>query len=182
MPDSPVPNILEYQQHQRREFCTKVTTHFYCLPVNQKVLDVHVDENWFNGYVSRSNHKSCSKLGTEKKGGTNVNHKNYIPKVMVITVTVYAFKNGSKGGGDGLKIGCYRTQGVKKANNQVNKFNQRTSKHNGLVVREAGDIYLVDCNVTGLSMGGTGNLKLSLWYLFEHEVFPAIEKLVAEEG
>ena len=39
-----------------------------------------------------------------------------------------------------------------------------------------------NCNATGLSMGGTDNPKLSLWYLFEHEVFPAIEKLVAEEG
>ena len=92
--DAPVPNLSEDQRHQRREFCTKVTTYFYCLPENQKVLDVHFDEKWFNGYVARRNHKSCPKLGIKRKGGTKLNHKNHIPKVMIIQVTGYAFKNG----------------------------------------------------------------------------------------
>ena len=109
--DTPVLDLSEDQRRQRREFCTKVTTNLYCLPANQKVLDVHFYEKWFNGYIDRRNHKSCTKLGIEKKGGAKVNHKNHITKVMVIAVTGYAFKNGFKGGGDGLKIGFYRAQG-----------------------------------------------------------------------
>ena len=38
-------------------------------------------------------------LGIEKKGRIKVNHKYHIPKVMVIVVNGYAFKNGFKGGG-----------------------------------------------------------------------------------
>ena len=101
---------------------------------------------------------------------------------MVIAVTGYALKNGFKGGGDGLKIGCYRAKGVKKAKNQVKKFNRTTRKYDGPLVREASCLYLFDYYVTGSSMDGTDNSKFSLWYLFEYEVFSAMEKLVAEEG
>ena len=94
-------------------------------------------------------------MGIDKKGGIKANHKNNIPKVMVIVVNGYVFKNGFKVGGGGLNIGCYQTQGLKKAKKQVKKFNQTMRKYYGPVVHEGGDLYLVDCNVTGLLMGGT---------------------------
>ena len=97
--DDPLQNISEDQRRQHQEFCTKATTNFYCLPANQKVLDVHFDEKWFNVYVTWRNHKSRPKLGIKKRGGTKVNHNNNIPKLMVIAVTGYVFKNGFKGGG-----------------------------------------------------------------------------------
>ena len=55
-----------------------------------------------------------------------------------------------------------------------------TRKYDVPVVCEADDLYLVDCNVTVSSMGGTDNPKFSLRYLFENEVFLAMENLVAE--
>ena len=57
-----------------------------------------------------------------------------------------------------------------------------TRKYDVPVVCEADDLYLVDCNVTVSSMGGTDNPKFSLRYLFEHEVFPSMENIFSEEG
>ena len=51
--------------------------------------------------------------------------------ILVVAVTAYAFENGFEGGGDGLKIGCYRAQGVKMARRTVRAYNPVSRKYDG---------------------------------------------------
>ena len=102
--------------------------------------------------------------------------------ILVVAVTAYAFENGFEGGGDGLKIGCYRAQGVKMARRTVRAYNPVSRKYDGSLVRKKGDAYLVDCNVTGSSKGTEDNPKFPLKEVFQREVFPAVDDLVKEGG
>ena len=167
----------------RRRFGEKVVKQFYGLTSSrQPILDIHFDEKWFKGHVSRKNHKQCIELNIVETTATETKHKNHIPKVMVVAVTAYAFENGFEGGGDGLKIGCYRAQGVKMARRTVRAYNPVSRKYDGSLVRKKGDAYLVDCNVTGSSKGTEDNPKFSLKHVFKSQVFPAVEELVEEGG
>ena len=101
---------------------------------------------------------------------------------MVVAVTAYAFENGFEGGGDGLKIGCYRAQGVKMARRTVRAYNPVSRKYDGSLVRKKGDAYLVDCNVTGSSKGTEDNPKFPLKEVFQRAVFPAVDDLVFQRA
>ena len=180
--DIPIPNLSVDQLDQRRRFGEKVVKQFYGLPSRQPILDIHFDEKWFKGHVSRKNHKQCIELNIVETTATETKHKNHIPKVMVVAVTAYAFENGFEGGGDGLKIGFYRAQGVKMARRTVRAYNAVSRKYDGPLVRKKGDAYLVDCNVTGSSKGTEDNPKFSLKHVFKSQVFPAVEELVEEGG
>jgi hypothetical protein len=55
-------------------------------------------------------------------------------------------------------------------------------KYNGETLREKGDAYLVDCNVTGSNTGTASDPKFALKDLFEETVFPAVEEIIGAGG
>ena len=69
--------------------------------------------------------------------------------LMVVAVTAYAFENGFEGGGDGLKIGCYRAQGVKMARRTVRAYNPVSRKYDGSLVRKKGDLPIFRGDIVG---------------------------------
>ena len=69
--------------------------------------------------------------------------------ILVVAVTAYAFENGFEGGGDGLKIGCYRAQGVKMARRTVRAYNPVSRKYDGSLVRKKGDLPIFRGDIVG---------------------------------
>ena len=59
--------------------------------LRQPILDIHFDEKWFKGQVSRKNHKQCIELNIVEKSATEVKHK----------------KSHSKGDGGGCDRLCF---------------------------------------------------------------------------
>ncbi|CAJ1931219.1 unnamed protein product [Cylindrotheca closterium] len=128
----------------------------------------------------------------ERKGGIVVEDDMRAPftlqdyvKVMGIAVTAFAFKYSIENGGDGLKIGFYRAQTNKVAKKLVRqgvRQDDGSIKRTGAVIREKGDLYLVDCNVTGSSEGTPDDPKFALKKLFEHHIFQKLDGLVAAGG
>ena len=55
-------------------------------------------------------------------------------------------------------------------------------KYYGEIVRNKGDAYMVDCNVTGADDRTLNAPKFSLKYLSEEQIFPKIVVLVAPGG
>ena len=82
--DIPIPNLSVDQLDQRRRFGEKVGG-------RQPILDIHFDEKWFKGQVSRKNHKQCIELNIVEKSATEVKHK----------------KSHSKGDGGGCDRLCF---------------------------------------------------------------------------
>jgi hypothetical protein len=94
---------------------------------------------------------------------------------MVIAVTGYAFSENIENGGYGLKIMMHRVQGARIAKKQIRegrKTEQGRQVYDGEVIREKGDVYMIDCNVTGSDAGTSDNPKFSLKDFFEHSLFP----------
>ena len=52
----------------------------------------------------------------------------------------------------------------------------------GEIIRQKGDLFLVDCAVTGSEEGTSDNPKFSLKQLFETTIFLDVEKLVGPGG
>jgi hypothetical protein len=76
---------------------------------------------------------------------------------MVIAVTTgYAFEEHIENGGHGLKIMMHQVQGARIAKKCVRagrKTQQGQQVYDGEVIREKGDVYMIDCNVTGSDAG-----------------------------
>jgi hypothetical protein len=104
---------------------------------------------------------------------------------MGIAFTGLAYDGDIEKGGHGLKLGFYRCQGIRLAKKTVRKCRvlpDGKKKYDGEVVREIGDPYEVDCNVTGSDEGTSNDPKFSLKKLFEDEIFPKVIDLVKEGG
>jgi hypothetical protein len=56
------------------------------------------------------------------------------------------------------------------------------TKYDGVTIREMGDAYLIDCNVTGSNEGTSDAPKFSLLSLFRDHVFPKVLELVKNGG
>ena len=145
-------------------------------------LLINYDEKWFYGMVTKSIAKVFD--GIER---TNLKayHKSHINKTMTVAFTAYAFKDRIDNGGDGIKLGFFRAQSYKVAKRAVRQ-NVRQSDGSlraiGPIIRKKGDLYLVDCAVTGDNMGTPEDPKFSLKALFEKTIFPSIGKLVERGG
>ena len=57
-----------------------------------------------------------------------------------------------------------------------------TIKYNGQIVRRKGDVYDVDCAVTGTNEGSVDDPKCPLLPIFKDIVFPLVAELVGEGG
>lgn len=149
-----------------------------------KYLIIHYDEKWFWGYVGRATAKYCKSIGLDKVQHYAY-HKQHLTKVMCVAATGYAFDGNPENGGDGLKLGFFRVQGARIAQRRVKK-SRRTDEgrivYDGPMVREKGEVYMVDCNVTGSDEGSSDVPKFALKSLFEEILFPQIAALVAEGG
>jgi hypothetical protein len=78
--------------------------------------------------------------------------KSHIKKTMVIAFTGYAFDKNIENGWHGLKIMVHCIKGAQIAKKSIQageNFEVRQQVYNGEVVRQKGDVYMVDCNVTG---------------------------------
>ena len=102
-------------------------------------------------------------------------HKCHISKTMGIAVVGMAFEDSLENGGIGVKMLFHRTQSAKVA--------QRLTKNKkGEKLKEKGDVYFVDCNVTGSSEGTSKDPKFPLLDYFKYAVFPEVEKLTGPGG
>ena len=102
-------------------------------------------------------------------------HKCHVSKTMGIAVVGFAFEDSLENGGTALKMLFHRAQSAKVA--------QRLTKNKqGKKLREKGDIYFVDCSVTGSSEGTAKDPKFPLLEYFKHGVFPEIERLTKPGG
>ena len=132
----------------------------------------------------RSNAKMCEALGLEKHE-YYAYHKNHIDKVMVVCFTAFAFKGSIINGGDAMKLGMFRCQSARIAKRQVGEarfLEDGSRKYDGKILREKGDVYLIDCNVTGSTEGSSDEPKFSLMHLFHSIIFPRIHDLVKPGG
>jgi Transposase len=150
----------------------------------QKYLLIHYDEKWFYGMLARSNCKHCPALGLGKRH-RKAQHKQATNKVMSVAFVGYAFDGCFENGGHGVKLGIYRAQKAKIAariQRAATRDGSGKVKYNGETLREKGDAYLVDCNVTGSNTGTASDPKFALKDLFEETVFPAVEELIGAGG
>jgi hypothetical protein len=98
-----------------------------------------------------------------------------IAKTMGIAVVGMAFDDNLENGGVAVKMLFDRAQSAKVA--------QRLTRNKaGKVLRKKGDVYFVDCCVTGASEGTPKDPKFPLLSYFKHGVFPEIEKLTKPGG
>jgi len=177
-----LPLLTSEQMKRHVHFCERLTNNWMLAP--GKYLWIHYDEKWFYGWVNRANAKKCEILGIEKSH-SYLYHKNHIDKVMAVAVTAYAFSGNVENGGDGLKLGLYRVQAARIAKRTVRisrRDNDGKLCYDGEIIREAGDAYLVDCNVTGSHHGTSDNPKFCLLDLFRDHIFPCVDALVRADG
>jgi hypothetical protein len=149
-----------------------------------KYLLVHYDEKWFWGLVMRRDAKMCEELGIDPVAYAAY-HRSHISKVMAVAVTGFPFEDTIENGGDGLKIGFYRAQTHRVARKQVKQRERQpdgSMRETGPILRRKGELYKVDCNVTGSSRGTPDDPKFALKDLFEHHIFPKLEALVGPGG
>ena len=101
------------------------------------------------------------------------------------SLTCFAFDGNMENGGVGVKLGIYRVKGeriVKKTVIKSCRDREDKIKYNGEIMRKKGDVYMVDCTMTGSDAGTSDTPKLSLEYLFEEHIFLKIAVLVAPGG
>ena len=94
---------------------------------------------------------------------------------MCVAFTAYGYDSSFKNGGKGVKLGFYRTQGERVAKKQLKEssHDENVSIHfDGEIIREKGNAYLIDCNVTGSDEGKADKTKFSLMSLFRDHIFP----------
>ena len=137
-----------------------------------KYLLIHYDEKWFWGLLLRNTAKWFEGVEKDVK---KFYHKCHVTKTMGIAVVGIGFQDTLENGGEGVKILFQRAQSAKVA--------QRLARNkNGDILRRKGDVYWVDCNVTGSSHGTCKDPKFPLIEFFRHSLFPAIESLIGPEG
>ena len=102
-------------------------------------------------------------------------HKCHISKTMGIAVVGFAFEDSIENGGIALKMVLHRAQSAKVAQ-------KLTRNKNGNVIRRKGDIFHVDCCVTGSNEGDSKTPKFPLILLFLHLIFPQITRLTGPDA
>jgi hypothetical protein len=132
-----------------------------------KYLWTHYNGTRLYGFVTRSNDKKCPELGLKKEIHA-IYHRNHMSKVMAVAFTGYTVDDHHvRNGGDGLKLGFFRVQPAQVAAKWVRKSWQdefRQLRYDGEVLREKGDMYLVDSTVTGSDAGTCRAPKYPLFF------------------
>ena len=117
-------------------------------------------KNGFEGYYS-ANLQSFDDL---PKSVIKACHKCYISKTIGIAVVAIALENSLENRGTAMKLCFQRAESFKVA--------KRIAKNkNGNVLRKMGNLFKVDCAMTGSSYGTDNDLKFPLKPFFEKKVF-----------
>jgi hypothetical protein len=149
-----------------------------------KYLLIMYDEKWFWGLVTRRGAKACQELGIDQHF-FQAYHKNHINKVMGIAFTAMAFEDSLDNGGSAEKLAFIRAKGKKVASRIQRKAVRQPDgnvKFCGDVIRRKGDVYDVDCAVTGSSPGTPNDPKCPLLPIFFNIIFPRVEQMVGVGG
>mmetsp|Transcript_10823 Transcript_10823/g.17324 ORF Transcript_10823/g.17324 Transcript_10823/m.17324 type:complete len:262 (-) Transcript_10823:61-846(-) len=112
-------------------------------------------------------------------------HKNHNEKVMTIAFTGLVYDGNIEEGGRGVKLGFFRCCAARQAKKLVRKGTKDANgklRYNGAPVRQRGQLYFVDCSVTGSDQGTSDDPKFSLKTLFHDVIFPRISTLVGPDG
>ena len=154
----------------------------------KRVLLVHYDEKWFWGLVLRAFAKACDEIGVQKRDYFAF-HKSHINKVMAIAFVAAVIDGTFENGCEVIKLPLVRAQAPKIAERAQY---EAVAQPDGSIrypktnpdgtpkdpIREKGDVYLVDCCVTGSNEGTKKDPKCSLLLVFKELIFPAIQNLV----
>ena len=92
-------------------------------------------------------------------------HKAHISKVMGICTFGFSFNDNVENGGKAIKLDISRCQSHKVAGKihcEERRDENGKMEYDGKVLRQKGDLYLVDCNVTGSKGGTADDLKFAL--------------------
>lgn len=136
------------------------------------------------GLVGRANAKCCPQIGLTKQQ-LLAYHKNFLNKVMVLAMTGYAFEEHQENGGHGIRIGLWRIQAARIAKQQQRegpKTKDGRQVFDGPIIRQKGDVYMVDRNVTGSNEGTSDAPNFSLSSFFKEVVFPHLAAIVGPGG
>ena len=148
-----------------------------------KYIWVHFDEKWFYALVARNNAKCCPENGV-RKSFSSVHHKSHVAKVMCIAVCGFAFDGDVEDGGEGLKICFDRCQAARVAERtqwemQVDpETGKKVANKTKEPLRQAGDVWFQDVNVTGSDEGNSKFPKFSLKSYFSKKVLPVLDIIV----
>ena len=97
--------------------------------------------------------------------------------------TAFAFEDNIENGGEVVKLGLFKAHSFKVAEKTVREGVRQedgSMRMTGPINQKKDDLYLVDYAVTGSSDGTAKDPKCSLQYIFEHSIFPSVQKLVGE--
>ena len=128
--------------------------------------------------------KAIGKLGIGRHS-FSAYHRNHTNTTMAVAFTAFAFEDSIDNGGIAHKLGFYRAQSNKVAEKMVRASERQADgriTRSGEILRKKGDLYLVDCAVTGSNPGAADNLKFPLKSLLESKVFPDMEAVVWPGG
>jgi len=154
-----------------------------------KFLLVHLDEKWFYGMLLR-HAKVCKVLGL-KAPHLYAQHKSHITKVLMMAVVGIAFEDSLENGGTGVRLGIWRAEAAKVAQRVTNKAHRDpetgrvtypSAANGGMQLREKGDVYFVDVEVTGSTSGTSTNPKFQLLGFLRDVLFPQLQKIVGPGG
>jgi hypothetical protein len=149
-----------------------------------KYLLIHYDEKWFWGLVTRKGARACEELGIDPHT-FEAYHKSHINKTMGLAFVAFAFEDSIENGGKAVKLDFLRCQSYKVAEKMVKEGvrgeNGRIT-YTGPIKRRKGDLYRVDCCVTGSKAGTADDPKFPLTNVFLNNIFPKVERLVGPGG
>jgi len=101
---------------------------------------------------------------------------------MAVAVTGFAFEHSIENGGDAMKLGFVRAQQYKIADRLVTSNTETNPDGSRKVIHEKDDPWLVDCAVTGSSLGTPDDPKFPLKEYFRRTIFPIVDELVSPGG
>ena len=175
-----IPLLSVVQKTKHLECAQKIRSNWGMGP--GKYLWIHYDEKWFWGLVLRKNAKSFWDL---PPAIIKAYHKSHISKVMGVCTVGFAFVDCVENGGTAVKLDFSRCQSFKVAGKLQRKSRRDDDGklvYDGEVLRRKGDLYKVDCNVTGSSCGTADDPKFALLRYFLDLVFEAVKDLVKVGG
>ena len=127
----------------------------------------------------------CAELGIDYQN-LEAYHKNHINKCMAVAFVGYAFEDNMENGGEAFKLEFLRAQSHKVVEKEIREGIRKEDGRMGFkgnkVLFSRDDTRMVDCAVTGSTMGTADDPKFPLKAVFEKCIFPEIAKLVTPGG
>ena len=154
--------------------------------VQLRVMLCHMDEKWFYACVVRKFRKRIVSIGVEPVD-FRVTHKSHVYKTMAVAVSGFIPTGGDiTAGGHAVKIAFERVgrmaPAVRDSFRRVYSEDGKSFTYTGDRLREKGQLYWKNLEITGSSEGTATKPKFSLLALHRDNIIPAMEKLAAERN